>query len=83
MHVGAYWLGETILDNARKQGVTANGSTVMTWSLPAHFPSGRFVRVVTGGGHLRQAGLVLPWNPHGYYEVALDGGELTWSAAGP
>lgn len=82
-HVGAYWLGETILDNARKQGVTANGSTGMTWSLPAHFPSGRFVRVVTGGGHLRQAGLVLPWNPHGYYEVALDGGELTWSAAGP
>jgi hypothetical protein len=45
--------------------------------LPAHFPPGKYLRVNVTGGTLTQKGAPLPWDPHGYYEVALDAGALT------
>ena len=41
----------------------------------------RFVACVTcvDGGSLGQAGKTLQWDPHGYYEVALDAGMLSWA----
>jgi hypothetical protein len=77
VNVGAYWAGQKAVTNAT---VTQVGEkTVVTWKLPDHFPSGRSVRVTVTGGKLSQGGTVLPWNPAGYYEVALDPGSLTIS----
>ncbi|HVV53661.1 MAG TPA: polysaccharide deacetylase, partial [Polyangia bacterium] len=52
-----------------------------TWTLklPPHFPPGKALRVQVGGGTLSQNGKPLPWDGHGYYEVALDAGSLTLS----
>ena len=55
------------------------GAETWTWSLPAHFPTGKTLRVTVDGGTLAQNGTPLLWNDHGYYEVALDMGSLTWS----
>jgi len=75
--VGAYWLGGRAVAAATASPV---GSGMMwSWDLPAHYPGGRFVRVTIAGGELRQDGELLPWNGHGYYEVALDIGTLAWS----
>ncbi len=57
----------------------AGGETTWSWTLPAHFPAGKFLRVTVEGGKLAQGGQVLTWDPHGYYEVALDAGTLTLS----
>ena len=75
VNIGAYWAGQKAVTNAasRKSGK----STILTWTMPAHFPPGRTVRVTVTGGRLKQAGRVLAWKSAGYYEVALDGGELT------
>jgi hypothetical protein len=35
------------------------------------------VRVTVDGGTVKQCGSELTWDPHGYYEVALDAGSLT------
>jgi peptidoglycan/xylan/chitin deacetylase (PgdA/CDA1 family) len=76
VHVGAYWLGQRALSSAQP---TASGKALTwTWSLPAHFPPGRALRVTVDGGTLSQNGRPLPRNDHGYYEVALDVGSLTW-----
>ena len=48
-----------------------------SWSLPAHFPPGQYLRVTVDGGTVKQCGTELPWNDHGYYEVALDAWSLT------
>ena len=75
LNVGAYWLGQKAFKTA---AIDEQGDTrTFTWTLPAHFPSGRSLRVTTSGGTLTQAGSPLPWNDHGYYEVALDAGPLT------
>jgi hypothetical protein len=77
VNVGAYWSGQEALSHAT---TTQPGSDiVLTWSLPSHFPSGRFVRVTVTGGTPRQGGRALPWNDAGYYEIALDPGSLTIS----
>jgi hypothetical protein len=47
--------------------------------LPPNFPPGKYLRVTVDGGTLTQHGVSLPWVTHGYYEVALDAGSLTWS----
>ena len=57
--------------------VVAGDTTTWTWTLPDHFPPGKYVRVMVDGGTLSQSGSLLPWNDHGYYEVALDAGSLT------
>jgi hypothetical protein len=77
VNVGAYWSGQDAITN----GITtqSGNDTVLTWSLPSHFPSGKFVRVTVTGGTLMQGGSVLPWNDAGYYEIAIDPGSLTIS----
>lgn len=54
-------------------------SNTWTWTLPAHTPPGKVLRVTVDGGVLSQSGKPLTWDSHGYYEVALDAGSLTWS----
>jgi len=75
-NVGAYWLGERLIEGATSS--TSSSGQTWTWSMPKGFPPGKYVRVTVDGGELSQQGSVLPWNGHGYYEVALDTGELTW-----
>ena len=76
--VAAYWRAQKIVQTATP--VTAGGTTTWTWTLPAHFPPGKYLRVKVDGGTLSQAGKPLAWDDHGYYEVALDAGTL---ALGP
>ena len=75
VHVGAYWAGQKVVEGAEVE--TSGASTTYTWTLPDHFPPGRFVRVTVDGGTLSQGGTSLDWNGHGFYEVALDVGSLT------
>lgn len=77
VNVGAYWAGQKAVANATTK--QSGRKTVLTWTLPAHFPTGRFLRVTVTGGKVSQRGHVLPWNPAGYYELSLDAGSLTIS----
>jgi peptidoglycan/xylan/chitin deacetylase (PgdA/CDA1 family) len=82
VNVGAYWLGDRIVTTESSRGGDTeqlSGENVISWTLPAHFPTGRYVRVTVTGGILKQNGQVLPWNDAGFYEVALDPGSLTIS----
>jgi len=79
VNIGAYWLGQRAL--MAKAPVATADSATWTWSLPACFPPGRVLRVTVEGGQLSQGGQPLTWNGHGYYEVALDAGSLTWTPA--
>jgi peptidoglycan/xylan/chitin deacetylase (PgdA/CDA1 family) len=75
--IGSYWRGQIAFQAAQR---TPNGaSTTLTWTLPNHFPPGKFLRVTVDGGTLTQAGAPLAWDAHGYYEVALDEGSVTLS----
>jgi len=68
--VASYWRGQIAFSNGQR---TPNGdSTTFAWTLPAHFPPGKFLRVTVDGGTLTQDGTPLVWNDHGYYEIALD-----------
>jgi hypothetical protein len=73
--VGAYWRGGKVLSSVAP--TKAGGSQTWTWTLPAHFPTGRFLRVKVDGGTLAQRGKPLTWDSHGYYQIALDAGSLT------
>jgi peptidoglycan/xylan/chitin deacetylase (PgdA/CDA1 family) len=73
--IGAYWRGQALL--AGRQPTTSGATQSWTWVLPPNFPPGKYVRVTVGGGTLTQGGRPLPWDDHGYYEVALDVGSLT------
>jgi peptidoglycan/xylan/chitin deacetylase (PgdA/CDA1 family) len=75
VNVAAYWRGEKVLRAA--PSAIANDKTTWTWTLPEHFPPGRRLRVKVDGGTVTQAGNALAWDDHGYYEIALDAGELT------
>lgn len=75
--VGAYWVGQKVFSKAT---MTMDGTDkTWKWTLPDHFPSGRFLRVTVAGGKLKQGGAEVPWNDHGYYEIALDAGSVTLS----
>jgi uncharacterized repeat protein (TIGR02543 family) len=75
VNVGAYWRGQKVLSSVTP---TVSGTTqTWTWTLPAHFPPGKYLRVKVDGGTLKQGGNVLVWDAHGYYEVSLDAGSLT------
>ncbi|WP_437733459.1 polysaccharide deacetylase family protein [Sorangium sp. So ce1335] len=77
LNVGAYWLGQKAVSSGTNM---KNGDeTTITWRLPEHFPTGKYVRVTVTGGTLKQNGVALPWNPHGYYEMALDPKSVTLS----
>ncbi len=75
--VAAYWIAQKLLAAATP---TMSGSSgTWSWSLPANFPPGKFLRVTVTGGTLSQNGTTLTWDDHGYYEVSLDAGTLTLS----
>jgi peptidoglycan/xylan/chitin deacetylase (PgdA/CDA1 family) len=79
-NVSAYWIAEY---NFKKLTPTASG-TDKTWTwktsdFNAPFPPGKYLRVTTDGGTLKQGSTVLTWDDHGYYEVSLDAGTLTLS----
>jgi peptidoglycan/xylan/chitin deacetylase (PgdA/CDA1 family) len=73
--VAAYWIGQKVLMDSVP--ATSNGVTTWTWSLPVGFPPGKYLRVRVDGGILAQGGSALPWDEHGYFEVALDARSLT------
>lgn len=73
--VGAYWVGQKLFSAVTP--IPSGKDTIWTWRLPAHFPKGKYLRVRVDGGTLIQEGKTLPWDKHGYYEVALDAGALT------
>lgn len=75
--VGAYWVGQKLVASAKP--VVSGGVTSWSWTLPAHFPPRRFLRVTASGGTLTQGGKALSWDGHGYYEIALDAGSLSLS----
>jgi hypothetical protein len=75
VHVGAYWIAQKMFSTLTPD-VSGDRST-WTWTLPDHFPPGGYLRVTVDGGTLSQDGTTIPWNPRGYYEVALDKGTLT------
>ena len=52
---------------------------VYSWTLPAHFPPGQYLRVKVDGGTVKQLGTELSWDEHGYYEITLDAGSVTIS----
>ncbi|HEY4158812.1 MAG TPA: polysaccharide deacetylase family protein, partial [Polyangiaceae bacterium] len=73
--VGAYWLGQKAFSQAMT--ATAGSNKTWTWTLPGQFPTGKYLRVKVDGGTLTQKGVALTWDPHGYYEIALDAGSVT------
>lgn len=77
LEVGAYFLGRKAVAAAAPQ--TQGTDQVYSWTLPTVFPPGQYVRVTVDGGTLSQDGVALPWNEHGFYEVALDAGSVTLS----
>ena len=68
-NVGAYWQGQKL--------IPASATTSATWTLPANFPPNMCVRVTTSGGTVTQKGNAIAWDPHGYYQISLDAGEVT------
>ena len=73
--VGSYWLGQKSFTQATR---TQNGdSFTWTWNLPGQFPPGKYIRARVPGGTLTQDGQPLTWDPHGYYEIALDARSVT------
>jgi len=76
-NIGAYWRAQKLFSTLTP--VTKHGVMTWTWTLPPHFPAGKFLRVTVDGGTLSQRGQRLVWDEHGYYEVALDAGSLVLS----
>jgi peptidoglycan/xylan/chitin deacetylase (PgdA/CDA1 family) len=74
-NVGAYWRGQKLLSSLTP--VVSGDIRTWTWTLPRHFPTGRYLRVRVDGGTLSQGGKPLAWDGRGYYEIALDAGSLT------
>jgi polysaccharide deacetylase len=73
--VGSYWLGQKAFTQAMR---TQNGDAfTWTWNLPGQFPPGKYIRARVPGGTLTQDGQPLTWDPHGYYEIALDARSVT------
>ena len=74
--IGAYWRGLKVLASANR--TTSGVTTTWTWTLPANFPSGKYLRVIApGGGTLSQNGTPIAENPDGFFSVALSAGSLT------
>ncbi len=75
--VAAYWRAQKMFSALTP--TTAGGSSTWTWTLPANFSPGKYLRVTVAGGTLTQGSTTLAWDAHGFYEVALDAGTLTLS----
>jgi len=78
LNIGAYWRGETTIEAATSSSAKTPQPITWTWTLPAHFPPGHRLRVTVDGGALSQNGREIAWNGHGYYEIDLDAGSLSW-----
>lgn len=74
-NIGAYWVGQKMFNSLTP--VKSGADLTWTWTLPEHFPKGKYLRVKVDGGRLKQGDKTLKWDKHGYYEVALDEGTLT------
>jgi len=77
VNIAAYWRGQALFSSLAP--TTCGRVTTWTWQLPANFPPGKVLRVAVDGGRLRENGVELQWDEHGYYEVSLDAGSLTLS----
>jgi hypothetical protein len=77
VNIGAYWRAQKVV--AAVTPTTQGSDRIWTWTLPAHFPPGKYLRVRVDGGTPKQGGTALTWDMHGYYEIALDAGSLTLS----
>jgi hypothetical protein len=75
VNVGAYWRAQKLLSSVTP--TVSGDSQTWSWTLPEHFPPGKYLRVTFDGGRPSQAGTDLAWDSHGYYEVSLDAGTLT------
>jgi hypothetical protein len=78
--VSAYWVAQYNFNKL----TPATSGTDKTWTwktgdFSTPFPTGKYLRVKTDGGTLKQGNTVLSWDEHGYYEVSLDAGTLTLS----
>ena len=76
-NICAYWRAQKLFLTLTP--TTSGTDMIYTWTLPAHFPTGKYLRVKVTGGTLKQNGAVLNWDGHGYYEISLDTGSLTIS----
>ncbi|HET9957393.1 MAG TPA: polysaccharide deacetylase family protein [Polyangiaceae bacterium] len=76
-NIGSYWVGSKSF--AAATTTTSGSDKTWTWTLPANFPKGNYLRVKVDGGTLKQNGTTLPWDPHGYYEISLDALSVTLS----
>lgn len=72
--VGSYYVGQKLVSDAAP--ATNGTESTWSWSLPAHFPEGRCLRI-TSTGTVLQDGALLPQDPLGYYEISLDEGAVT------
>jgi peptidoglycan/xylan/chitin deacetylase (PgdA/CDA1 family) len=77
VNIGAYWRAQKVF--ASLSPTKSGDDLIYKWTLPAHFPPGKYLRVKVNGGTLKQDGQILNWDGHGYYEIALDAGSLTIS----
>lgn len=77
VNVAAYWRAQKIVSAVTP--IVDGGSSTWTWTLPANFPPGKYLRVTVAGGTLTQGSTTLAWDTHGFYEVALEAGTLTLS----
>lgn len=71
--IGAYARAQQLVEELKPIGHT------WSWTVPDYFPPGTTLRVIVSGGALHQDGKQLSWNSHGYYEVAFDAGNLSWT----
>ncbi|HEY5955853.1 MAG TPA: polysaccharide deacetylase family protein, partial [Polyangiaceae bacterium] len=78
VNVGSYWRAQKLVSAVVPVADAAVKS--WTWTLPANFPPGKCLRVTTDGGVLKQGDAAVPWNEHGFYEIALDRGSVTLAA---
>jgi hypothetical protein len=77
VNVAAYWRVQKAFSQATTT-MSGNDKT-WTWTLPDHFPPGKYLRVTVPGGTVTQNGAALAWDSHGYYEIALDARSVTVS----
>jgi hypothetical protein len=76
--VGAYWRAGRAFAKATK--TTSGSETTWKWTPEARIPPNTCLRVKPDGGVVKQKGVEIPWDEHGYYEISFNAGEVTLSA---
>jgi hypothetical protein len=80
-NISSYWIAGYKF--SKLTATTSGTDKTWTWKTSDFnnpFPPGKYLRVTTDGGTLKQGDTTLTWDDHGYYEVSLDAGTLTLSA---